>query len=475
MTQLNKEQLDALENLRAFFNSDLTFFYLLGDAGTGKSFTISQALNDGHFLPSEAIALAPSHKAKKVLSNFFKNSGFPIECKTIHSALGMVLKEDDDRGRTALEKNSKNDGVLDQKNLIIIDEISMLDQKIIDELLYQINSSYHRKKVILLGDIKQLPPIGLTTFPAMELAGQVNHMRSDLVTVMRYENENLKNFIEEAKKVINYNLEQLKNNGFLVEFQPYRFIPKDDPDFLIMDYQTAMEKFIELRRRKKDVVALAFKNATLEKIASEFREGLYSDILQFLPNKTLPDYLEGEVYTCNQPLGQITSYNPLQVSNKTIFTNGDQLQLLKFEESQIKELDVNFQDYKVFNSFILTVKNQDSITGEISVIKNGKEYQKFVDSFKRAATKAKKTGGDHKKFYRRFFYLLKLHSDIRVKEVLSIHKSQGSSYDHVFLFDDITAGKDKRKEAQDNFVFMQSRLWYVGASRAKKQLIIVKV
>ena len=214
MTQLNKQQKEALEKIKGFFKSEKTYFFLLGDAGTGKSFTIAKALSKVDILPSEIIALAPSHKAKKVLQKFFQSNNLNVECKTIHSALGLILNENEDKGKLNLEKSSQNDDILGYKKLIIIDEISMLDDQIVDELINQVNFSFIPKKVILLGDIKQLPPINKMSFPALEKITNNEENTSLLTEVMRYDNPNLATFLNESKKIINYNL-----NIFIIIFR----------------------------------------------------------------------------------------------------------------------------------------------------------------------------------------------------------------------------------------------------------------
>jgi exodeoxyribonuclease V len=479
---LNKQQIDALESLQKFLKSEEIYYYLFGDAGTGKSYTIAKILsNIDYYFESEIICLAPSHKAKKVLKKFLvQNDLTEIECKTIHSALGMVLKEDDDKGKNILSKNSKSENILDGKKLIIIDEISMIDENLVQELINQVSFSFIKKKVIFLGDIKQLPPINKMTFPLLEAIPSTSNntslltevMRYDNDEVMRYDNESLKNFLNKVKEVVSYNLEQRETKNF-IEFSPYRLIPKNDENFYkISSYDMAIESFMKLRKKRLDVVALAFKNTTLERLQSSIRNEIFKGIFE----NDIPQYIPGEVYCCNEPIGMVTNFSPLQISSKFTFANGDLIQIVETKEITIEEKDA-LGDLNYFLATILTVKEfggDENLSVEISVINDGEKFNKFLDSFKRAAAKAKKLGEPHGKFWQRFFYLKKLHSSIRIKEVLSIHKSQGSSYDYVYLFDDIKASRDNRKEAKDNFSFMQSRLWYVGASRAKKQLVIVQ-
>lgn len=117
-------------------------FILTGGPGTGKTFVleiileIEKRLNSTvgsilSFLSDKPILLAPTGKAAKVLEESVK-----MEAHTIHSQIGRDYFP---------------------SRLIVCDEVSMVDVKLCSKLFSLIEDN---RKVILIGDINQIPSIG---------------------------------------------------------------------------------------------------------------------------------------------------------------------------------------------------------------------------------------------------------------------------------------------------------------------------
>jgi hypothetical protein len=488
MIQLNDQQLEALEKIKEFFNNDLDFFYLLGDAGSGKSFTVSLSLKDCHFLSSSVIALAPSHKAKKVLKDFLESNELNIETNTIHSALGLILTTNEDNGKNNLKKVDSDQ--LADKELVIVDEISMLSQELTDNLL-DLQKTY-RFKVLLLGDIKQLPPIGLKTFPVFELQKTEKFDQALLTQVMRYSNENLKTFIDESKKIILDNEKVVEfsqqNPNFSVTFHKFsseKFIPKDDPTFKTLFFDEALQEFMKLRT--KDAVCLAFKNETLDQIQLEIRKEIFKNCEVFKGD--LPRFIEGEYYLA---LTQLSVYkNNLSIKSydqfKDRILNGDPVVIKEVEKITLNEINKDFLTEIVPSKYNSQVKKDQfysdikefylitTIVNDLQIlIPQNDCLSEYINSVKRHTNKLPK--GKQKSFLWYHINLCKkMNSEIRIKECSSIHKSQGSSYNHVFLFDDFSGGINGSPDQKRDFDYMNSRLWYVGSSRAKQSLSIIRM
>ena len=133
------------------FNTSLGGFCLLiGSAGTGKTFTLKYILEVGRILREKRLIkkqktriYAPTGKASKVASKATN-----MECSTIHRGLGYNPMTSD------FEHNEENPFDADT---IICDESSMLDIKLANSFFKAIKVG---SKVILMGDIKQLPSVG---------------------------------------------------------------------------------------------------------------------------------------------------------------------------------------------------------------------------------------------------------------------------------------------------------------------------
>lgn len=121
-------------------------FYLAGYAGTGKT-TLARSLADG--VRGGAVFGAFTGKAALVL----RNKGCP-GARTIHSLIYRIDEEDQDSfgGSPTFVLNPFSD--VKSAGVVVIDECSMVDEQLGRDLL-----SFGRK-VLVLGDPAQLPPVG---------------------------------------------------------------------------------------------------------------------------------------------------------------------------------------------------------------------------------------------------------------------------------------------------------------------------
>lgn len=120
-------------------------FILNGSAGTGKTFTLNLILEVSkrlHQRNNDVLVVAPTGKASKVAS---KSTG--MECVTIHRALGF----------TPGVGFNKNEEEPFDNNEFVCDEGSMIDVELGKSFLQAIRN---KSKLIIMGDIKQLPSVG---------------------------------------------------------------------------------------------------------------------------------------------------------------------------------------------------------------------------------------------------------------------------------------------------------------------------
>lgn len=120
-------------------------FILSGGPGTGKSFELLQIVDELRQAGEEYLILAPTGKATLRLTLNEENID-NIKAKTIDKFLN--------------EHQHDQDGSVAVENLII-DEMSMVDLVKLDSLLRKLNFNTTKfKRLILVGDENQLPPIG---------------------------------------------------------------------------------------------------------------------------------------------------------------------------------------------------------------------------------------------------------------------------------------------------------------------------
>lgn len=149
------------------------FAVLEGWAGCGKTWLVASLLEDLDVGPV-AVA-APTHKAVQVLRGFLERFGVKVsrdegmafgrrrwamatadrvDCKTLHSLLGLRLKERDDGTH-----ETRPDGVATIRDyaVVVIDEASMVSADLARRVRAEVEGSDTR--VLYVGDPAQLPPV----------------------------------------------------------------------------------------------------------------------------------------------------------------------------------------------------------------------------------------------------------------------------------------------------------------------------
>lgn len=139
-----------------------------GYAGTGKTSIVGALVKVLPKIGFKSVLLAPTGRAAKVLSNY---SGHPAY--TIHKKIYRQKSSTTGLGEFALDKNTH------QRTIFIVDEASMIANSssensifgtghLLDDLFEYVYSG-EMCKLILVGDTAQLPPVGLTVSPALDI------------------------------------------------------------------------------------------------------------------------------------------------------------------------------------------------------------------------------------------------------------------------------------------------------------------
>lgn len=149
----NAGQREAIDLLTEFLGSDKKEFLLQGKGGTGKTTIIKKILEEARRQKLGVLGVAPTHKAKKILD---KSLG---TVKTVTLASALAIKLDESTGNFVPDEFARNNKKfpLKGKDLIIIDESSMISDKLLEELRSLADS---KTKIIFMGDRAQLPPVG---------------------------------------------------------------------------------------------------------------------------------------------------------------------------------------------------------------------------------------------------------------------------------------------------------------------------
>ena len=138
-------------------------FVMQGYAGTGKTSMIRTLIKALPSFNKKTVLLAPTGRAAKVISAYTKRKAYTIHKHIYYPKVKAGSLSFD------LQKNKASN------TIYIVDEASMIGNQtdhafggnaLLDDLMRFVDQGVHCK-VLLIGDIAQLPPVGLSMSPAL--------------------------------------------------------------------------------------------------------------------------------------------------------------------------------------------------------------------------------------------------------------------------------------------------------------------
>lgn len=149
--------------------SNQTCFLLKGYAGTGKTSLVSALVRTLPELRLRSVLLAPTGRAAKVLSGYSGKQAF-----TMHKKLYLLQTSADGVVSLRLQEN------MHRNTIFIVDEASMIpdnntpgqsffsERNLLNDLVEYVYSG-DNCRLILIGDTAQLPPVGISISPALDI------------------------------------------------------------------------------------------------------------------------------------------------------------------------------------------------------------------------------------------------------------------------------------------------------------------
>jgi ATP-dependent exoDNAse (exonuclease V) alpha subunit len=425
MTQLTQGQQKASDAFFEFLMSEEPFFSISGPAGTGKTFlmshlceTVMQHYHDACKLldiKPEFFNLAftaTTNKAAEVLEQSLKK-----QVSTIHSFLGLRVRNDYRTGKTLLDK-TRNWHVR-KKYVLFIDECSMIDAHLLKLILETMQDS----KIIFVGDHAQMAPI--------------NEKQSQLYDLLKPENfcvltEPVRNAGQPALVDLCAQLRHTVETG---EFSPIE--PAKDVVTYLNDNQV-LQKLDELfKDPDPSCRVLCYTNERVQEYNQHIRQSV----------RKLPEEIQvGDVLVVAQN-GKAISGDIINVEREIIVE-----ELIGIEEDH--SVNFIFPDEKPIQYYRAKIRNLSG--AQISwIVRIPLQPERVTYAVKAFAKKAEW----------HFHYRLKEdYMDLREKAACTVYKAQGSTYDTVIIdLNDIGKSFDAAQVA---------RMLYVGASRARKQIYL---
>jgi exodeoxyribonuclease-5 len=156
------DQKAAITKISDFITNQNNFELLIlkGYAGTGKTTVISKLIKTLNNFAIKNVSLAPTGRAAKVLSSYSNE-----KANTIHRKIYYQDSSIENGFQYTLARN------LHKNTIFLVDEASMIstsnqERDLLNDLIEYVYSAEHCK-LIFIGDVGQLPPIGMNESPAL--------------------------------------------------------------------------------------------------------------------------------------------------------------------------------------------------------------------------------------------------------------------------------------------------------------------
>ena len=433
---LTSQQAKAIFKLVEFIDSPERAFGLYGYAGVGKSTCIFELIKILQERGKRIAMVAPTNKALGVLRRIAQKAGVTgVAFLTIHSLLGLAPVR---QGAEKVLKQVMPDS-LQMYDFIIGDECSMIGEPLWKIMVEKIIGSLFNKKLIVMGDPAQLPPVSED--------GEVNEKKSlsfsltnkaVLTQVVRQaEASPLLEFVTACRKAVKsnqvfkpFNIHSLdKNNGALMV-----------KEATLVKY--AFKKFLNEFDKNPDCLRiLCYTNKCVERWNSLIRAYIYGE--------NAPRFVEGERLITKKPvLGPDGKTTILQTS------------------SEFEVISATTDCYAGYKAWCLKIKIETGEIRQIFVLHEDDAKQYETDN-QRLLKNAKKNPSLWKSWYEHN----DLFADIRNCWALTVHNSQGSTFNEVAI-----DGKDINTKSwgKNGSIKECNQLWYVASSRASGRVLVVR-
>lgn len=424
-----------------------SLFLIKGYAGTGKTTTLSTLVHNLWRLEKKAVLLAPTGRAAKVMSVYSKRKAF-----TIHKKIYFPKKQQNGSIEFVLQPNKHT------QTIFIVDEASMIpdgsqngnlfDKKsLLDDLISYVYSG-HQCRLILVGDIAQLPPVKLKLSPALD----------ENILASHYDKYVQKIELDEVTR-------QHEKSGILANASVLRtFIGSNATNFKfdlgyrdiirLMDGYEIEDAIIQSYEKQgvEDTALIVYSN----KRANLYNQQIRSQILGH----------ENEISTGDYIMVVKNNYYWLQDSSEAGFiANGDICEVLKmisikdlygfrFAEVLIRMID--YPNQRPFET-VLILDTLKSESPSLSYQESNRLYEAVKEDYLDEKSKYKQLLAIKKN---KFFNALQ----VKFSYAITCHKSQGGQWKNIFVEQPyLPEGPNK-----------ESMRWlYTAMTRAQEKLYLI--
>ncbi|MEL6400534.1 MAG: AAA family ATPase [Cyanobacteria bacterium J06626_4] len=418
---LTAEQIAALDALNEFVHSTEKLYLLTGYAGTGKT-TLLQIFVQGLREQGDdrtIVLSAFSNKATKVLARMADQWQLEIDAMTCCKLLGLRPVVNEDTGNQEFQLDRQQGSQVDRYRLIIVDECSMVNEELWRLLVSAVSNLYGSTQILFVGDSAQLPPVNESESACFR---EILH-KSELTEVVRYGGA-----IGVIAEDIRRNLERDRFPRFQSDTN------HDQTEGCFVLPRPAWERLM-LRAFTSDayqinpdqVRALAYTNRRVMQLNQKIRRAIYGPTaLRFVPGERL------------------IALNPCLDDEAIILPTSAECEVLEARRSRDGEwpiwlLSVQTEDEEFRTLRVLHESGESELKLKLDLLAREKRWMEFWD-------------------FKQHFH------EVDYAYSLTIHKSQGSTFQDVFV--DLPSMHANRN------IIERNQLCYVAFTRAAKRLFI---
>jgi len=412
-----ENQLFALKKLSdfLFINNQKTLLLVKGYAGTGKTSFIGALVKTMNAFQQKSILLAPTGRAAKVFSNYAEEKAY-----TIHKKIYRQKAFSNEQTGFILNDN------LHKNTLFIVDEASMISNEVsnsssfgsghlLDDLIYYVYSG-ENCRLIMMGDVAQLPPVMQIESPALNMQTlekyNLNVEEILLTQVVR----------QSEDSGILYNATRLREalHNKNVEIYP-KICLGSFPDIKKVSGEDLIEEISSAYSR--DGIEETMIISRSNKRANIYNNGIRNRVL----------YREDELSAGDRLMVAKNNYYWTKDNKEMDFiANGEIIQVVHVRRTyeqygfRFADVIVSFQDYDLETEVKLLLDTLQTETPSLPQELNDKLYYSILKEYDEIKTKSDKI----KKMKANPYYNV---LQVKYAYAVTCHKAQGGQWMNVFL------------------------------------------
>ncbi|QYW02259.1 Dda-like helicase [Stenotrophomonas phage Philippe] len=421
---LNQGQQAAVDGFFAFLmDPEQKEMIISGPGGVGKSFTVAQMIDtvmQNYFdnckmfgiepIYKDVVVTATTNKAAEVLT---KSMGYPAQ--TIHSYMNLRVQENTKTGEMQLTPTGEY--TVKENTVIFVDEYSMICRQLRRFLSEGVSSK--SCKIVYVGDHCQLAPVKEDEIVIANRGLPTYHLT-----------EQMRTNVPELQ-ALNAQLRETVETGI---FKPIKVVPGIIDLYTDEQMEAALQA--DFAQQNPDVRILAYSNKRVQE---------YNDYIRWLRQLDAAPHV-GELLICNSAVKVGFGKNAKMIATEA------ELEVVNVWENEMVTISEQSGDTFEIECYVLDVKTSWEKINNVYMPVDKNHWNQLIRYYA------------NRKEWVTYFKLKQQFADLRPRDASTVHKAQGSTFDHVYI--DLT---DISRCTQGT---VAARLLNVAFTRARTRIIM---